>query len=256
MLNDIGFAGQKFILVFFRVVSILWLIPLFSGRSIAAGYKASLAILIAFLLFDAARVAGPLSSDPYLMLLLIMKEMCIGIVIGFSVRLLFTTVYVAGEMAALQAGLGFARFMDPYMNAQVSEISQILNMLALMIFFAVDAHHMVIGGLAMSFRDLPLGGAVFRAPLFEYLIQTTGKIFSLGLKIGAPLIVTLFLVELSLGLLSRMVPQINVFVEGMPLKIMVTIVVLSLSLNLLAPIVTDLFKGMDAEIPKLIKSMV
>ena len=84
----------------------------------------------------------------------------------------------------------------------------------------------------------------------------TGRVFSLGLQIGAPIIITLFLVELSLGILSRMVPQINVFVEGMPLKIMITIGMLSFSLSLLVPLIGGLFKSMDGEIPKIIRLMV
>jgi len=115
---------------------------------------------------------------------------------------------------------------------------------------------MVIRGLILSFKEIPLGNASLKGPLFEYLIQMTGKVFSLGLQIGAPIIITLFLVEISLGMLSRMVPQINVFVEGMPLKIMITIAMLSFTLSLLVPLIGSLFKGMDNEIPKIIRLMV
>jgi flagellar biosynthesis protein FliR len=256
MVYDIGLQGQKFILVFFRVLSILWLLPLFSSRSISVSYKAGLGLLISFLVLEYASLSGAPLENPYLLLLLVIREVFIGITIGFFIRVLFTTVFVAGEVAALQAGLGFARFMDPYTNTQVSEISQILNLLALMVFFAVDAHHMVIRGLILSFKEIPLGNAGLKGPLFEYLIQMTGKVFSLGLQIGAPIIITLFLVELGLGMLSRMVPQINVFVEGMPLKIMVTIAMLSFSLSLLVPLIGGFFKSMDSEIPKIIRLMV
>ena len=256
MIYDIGVQGQKFVLVFFRVLAILWLLPLFSSRAVSIGYKAGLGLLISGLVLEYATLTGTPADDPYHLLLLVMREVFIGITIGFFVRVLFTTVYVAGEVAALQAGFGFARFMDPYTNTQVGEISQILNLLALMVFFAADAHHMVIRGLIMSFREIPLGGAGIRGPMFEYLTQMTGKVFSLGLQIGAPIIITLFLVEISLGILSRMVPQINVFVEGMPLKIMITIAMLSFSMSLLVPLVGGLFKSMDGEIPKIIKLMV
>ena len=155
MVYDIGLQGQKFILVFFRVLAILWLLPLFSARAISVGYKAGLALLLSFLILEYAVLGGAPLDNPYHLLLLVIREVFIGITIGFFVRVLFTTVYVAGEIAALQAGFGFARFLDPYTNTQVSELSQILNLLALMVFFAVDAHHMVIRGLIMSFRRFP-----------------------------------------------------------------------------------------------------
>ncbi len=257
MLNDIGLSGQKLILIFFRVASVLWLLPMFSAGSISVAYKACLSLLISLFMFDlVAPGNAALGSDPYFLALLVMKEIFIGITIGFFVRVLFMTVQVAGEVVAIQSGMGFARFMDPYTNTQVSELSQILNILALMIFFSVDAHHIVLRGLFLSFKELPLGGATFKGPLMEYLIQMTGKIFSLGLRIGAPLIVTLFLVELSLGILSRLVPQVNVFVEGMPLKIMVTIAMLSFALSLITPLLADIFKSMEGEIPRIIRSMV
>ena len=256
MLADIGVIGQKFILVFFRVISILWLLPLFSARSVAAGYKAGTGLLIAFLLMDTAVMTGAPVSDPYLLLLLVMKEIFIGLTVGFVVRILFMTVYVAGELISLQAGFGFARFMDPYTNTQVSELSQLLNILTLMIFFAMDGHHIVIKGLAQSFKDLPLGGAALKGPLFEYLVEATGKVFSLGLKVGAPLVITLFLVEISMGILSRMIPQVQAFVEGMPLKIMITLAMFSFSLSILVPIIAGFFKGMETEIPRILKMMV
>ncbi len=257
MIGDLGIIGQTFILVFFRVMSILFLLPLFSGTSIPITYKGLLSLVLAFLLFDLVSPGDMrLAGDPYFLFLLIIREIVIGLAIGFMVRILITTVYVAGEVASLQAGFGFARFMDPYTNTQVSELTQILNILALMMFFSIDAHHMVFKGLFLTFKELPLGSATLRAPFFEYIIHMVGKVFSLGFKIGAPIIITLFLVELSLGLLSRMVPQVNVFVEGMPLKIMVAIAMLSFSLSMLVPVFAGIFKGIEVEIPRIIRFMV
>jgi flagellar biosynthesis protein FliR len=256
MLEDIGVTGQKFILVFFRTASVLWLLPIFSARSISVPFKMGVSILIAFLMVDFVSLGSVTFSDPFHMMLLVLKEIFIGVTIGYVVRLIFTMVQVAGEMVSLQAGFGFARFMDPYTNTQVSELTQILNILTLMVFFAIDAHHFVLKGLFASFKELPLAGAGMKGPLVGYLIDITGKVFSVGLKIGAPLIITLFLVELSLGILSRMIPQINVFVEGMPLKILITISVLSFSIAILVPAIAGLFRGIDGEFLRTIRHMV
>ncbi len=256
MLEDIGAAGQKFILIFFRTASVLWLLPIFSARSISVPFKAGVSILVSFLMVDLVNLGDVTIGGPFHMMLLVFKETLIGITIGFCVRLLFSTVQIAGEMVGLQAGFGFARFIDPYTNTQISELTQIMNILALMIFFAIDAHHIVLLGLASSFKELPLAAASFKGSLVDYLVVATGKIFSVGFKIGAPLIIILFLVELSLGILSRLIPQVNVFIEGMPLKILISIMVLSLSLGIIVPVIAGLFRGIGAEFFKTIKFMV
>jgi len=253
---DIGVNGQKFILVFFRIASILWLLPLFSSMFISTAYKAGLSLIIAFLLFDLVSVNQPLVADPYLMALLIVKEVFVGLTISFLVRILFVMVYAAGEISALQTGFAFARFMDPISMTQVSVLESFQNILAVVIFFAIDAHHVLIKGMILSFRELPIGAITLNLPLFQHLGAMAGKIFTVGLRIGAPLIVTLFAVDLALGLLSRMVPQVNVFVEGMPLKILITFAVLSFSLSVVVSGVANIFRGIDADVLKLMRLMV
>jgi flagellar biosynthetic protein FliR len=253
---DIGADGQKFILVFFRVASILWLLPLFSSMAISVSYKAGLSLIISFLLFDIVSVNQALAVDPYYMAILIIKEVFVGLTISFFVRILFAMVYAAGEITALQTGFAFARFMDPISMTQVSVLESFQNILTVMVFFAIDAHHVLIRGMVLSFKELPIGTAVYILSLLQHMGTMTGKIFSVGLRIGAPLIVTLFIVDISLGLLSRMVPQVNVFVEGMPLKILITFVVLSFSLGATITGIVNIFRGMDMDVLKLMRLMV
>jgi flagellar biosynthetic protein FliR len=253
---DINISGQKFILVFFRVAAILWLLPLFSTRAVSVSYKAALSLVISFLLFDLVNVSQTLDGDPYYMLLLIIKEIFIGLTISFFVRILFSIVYVAGEVAALQTGFAFARFMDPTTMTQVSILEQFINILTIITFFAIDGHHILIKGIFLSFKELPVGAAVLNNSLLYHAVGFTGRIFSIGLRIGAPLIITLFIVDLALGLLSKMIPQINVFVEGMPMKILITFTVLSLSLGIMTTSIVNIFRGMDIEILKIMKLLV
>jgi flagellar biosynthesis protein FliR len=138
----------------------------------------------------------------------------------------------------------------------VSVLESFQNILTVMVFFAIDAHHILIKGMILSFRELPIGTAVLNLPLLQHISAMTGRIFSVGLRIGAPLIVTLFIVDIALGLLSRMVPQVNVFIEGMPLKILITFVVLSFSLGATVTGIINIFKGMDMDVLKLMRLMV
>jgi len=247
---------QRFLLVFARVVSILWLVPLFSSRAVSVPFKAGLSLLIAYLLFESAGGDRTFSSDPYLMLLFVMKEVFIGLSIGFSVRILFMAVNVAGEIISMQSGFSFARFMDSLSMTQVTVIEQIKNLLATMLFLAADAHHILVRAMVSSFRDVPIGSVEVQQSFFQHLITISGRVFVTGFKIGAPIIVTLLFVEIALGMLSRMIPQINIFIEGVPLKILVTIMMFSVSLGVIVPVIANMFRGMDGEIVRLFRLMV
>ena len=245
----------KYLLIFFRVLSILWLLPIFSMRSVSVLFKVAFAIVTSLLITEVVPYAETLANDPYGMLLAVLREVLIGLSIGFAIRLLFMCVQAAGEIVSFQTGFAFARVIDPVSSGQASVLEQFLYMLGIMIFFSVDAHHIVVRGLYASFKELPLGAATFSGGLFNYFITATGRIFSLGLKFGAPLVVALFLIELALGLLSRMIPTMNIFVEGLPVKVFVSLSVLSLALGFMAPALTSLFRGIDTEFVRVLRFM-
>jgi flagellar biosynthetic protein FliR len=252
---DIGIESQKFVLVFFRVVSLIWLLPLFESRSVSAAYKAGLSLLIAFLLFNSVPLPD-FQGDAFLLLIAAAKEVLIGLSMGYLVRLLFAMASAAGEVVSVQSGLSFARTMDPTAMVQTSVIEQFQSLLAIMIFLGIDGHHTVLRGIAASLRQVPPGALVVRPALFDYIVVATGKLFGASLRICAPVVVTLFLVEISLGILSRLVPQINVFIEGASMKILITLALLAASLNLIVPVIAGLFRGMDGEMLKVMKSMI
>jgi flagellar biosynthetic protein FliR len=248
----IDFEVQKFILVFFRVVSMIWLLPLFHSRAVAAGYKAGLGLLVAFLLYPAV-VAPDLKGDTYLITLAIIKEVLIGFSVGFFVRVLFAMVSSAAELISMQSGLSFARTIDPAFSGSATVLEQFKSLFSVLIFLGLDGHHIVLKGLAASLRQVPPGAVAAKPELFQYLAGSVGSLFSASLKICAPVVVTLFLVDLSLGILARLIPQVNVFVEGASIKIIITLTVLALSLNLIAPVIGGLFRGMEMEILKIIR---
>jgi flagellar biosynthetic protein FliR len=251
---DIGLETQKFVLVFVRVLAMVWLLPLFDSRTVAAGYKMGLSLIIAFLLFQ--NVPNPAVADSYLLLLGVAKEALIGISIGFFVRTLFAMVTAAGEVVSMQSGLGFARAMDPTMLVNVTVLEQFKSLLAIMIFFGIDGHHVLLRGITVSLREIPLGAVVVRPALFQFMVSSTAKLFAASLKICAPVVVTLFLVDLSLGMLARMIPQVNVFIEGASMKILIAIGLLAVSLNLIVPVIVSVFRGMDGEIIKIMRCLV
>jgi flagellar biosynthetic protein FliR len=255
---DIGIETQKFMLVFFRIVSVLWFIPLLSSRFVSVTFKAGLSLLIAFLLFNSVNITVSVDvlNNPYSFLLLALREVFIGITIGFIAKIIFSSIGAAGDIMSLQTGFSFAQFMDPFTMAQVSVLEQFKNLLAIMIFFAIDAHYIVFQAISASFTELPIGVATLREPLLRYVVNATTRVFSLGFKIGAPVIVTLFLVDLAFGMLSRMIPQVNIFIEGVPIKILIATIMLTVSLGVTVPVIASLFKGMDNDFIRVFRLMV
>lgn len=256
MTPDIGIDVQRFVLIFFRILSILWLLPIFATRAVSMPYKAGLSLILSYTVFEFGGTRLDTPYDSIYLPILIIKEVFIGLTISFFVRTLFMMVFAAAEMASLQTGFSFARFMDPITMSQVSVMEQFKNILTILVFFATDAHHTLIRGIFLSFKELPLAGVVLNNNLLNYVVYMTGRIFSVGLKISAPLTVTLFIVELALGLLSRLIPQINVFIEGMPIKILITMLVLSFSLGITVTAIAALFNGIEPEILRIMRYLV
>ncbi len=252
---ELGFEAQKFILVFIRVVSMIWLLPLFQSRAVSIGYKAGLGLIVAFLLFQPVSVPD-LHGDAYLMLLAIGQEMLIGLSVSFFVRILFAMVSAASELISMQSGLSFARSMDPTLSASVTVFDQFQSLLAMMIFLGIDGHHTVLKAISVSFREIPPGSVSIKPALFQHLVASVGGLFSASLKICAPIVVTLILLDVAYGILARLIPQVNVFIEGASIKILITIGLLALSLNLLAPVIAGLFRGMDSDILRIFRSVV
>jgi flagellar biosynthesis protein FliR len=243
-----------YILIFVRVASVFWLIPLFAVKNVSVYFKVAFSLVVTFVLVGVVPPPS-IGDNPYILLLAMGREALLGATIGFSIRILFTAIQAAGEIISLQTGFSFARTMDPFSQTQTGVLDLFQYYLALMVFFAVDGHHLIIKGLSDSYKQLPLASPMVTRGLIDYVIASTGTIFSIGLKIGAPVVVALFLVELSLGLLSRMMPQMNIFVEGLPVKILVGLSVLSFSLSFVVPVLADLFSGIQTEIVRVLKLM-
>jgi flagellar biosynthetic protein FliR len=251
----ITFEVQRFLLVFFRVAAMLFMIPLFTTKSVSAIFKGGLSLMIAYLLYDLVKADAVVRHDSFLLFVLCAKEIFMGATIGFIVRLVFISASMSAELISLQAGLSFARFMDPFSQQQVSVLEQIKNLITLLVFFVIDAHHMLIKGIAYSLKELPVGGASLNGSLAGFLVSATGSIFGAAFRIGAPIIVTLFLVELAFGMLSRMIPQANVFVDAIPVKILITVLMLGMSLGYVVPNISALFRGLETDIIRVIRMM-
>jgi len=150
--------------------------------------------------------------------------MSVGFMIGLIASLLFAAISLSGEILGRHMGFGMARVIDPTFGGQTSVVAQFENLVALMLFLAISGHHLLVLALCDSFEIVPIGGVRCDSTIVTELIQVTARIFPIAIKITAPAFVILILTTVVIGLVARCVPQMNVLIVGLPLKIAVGLI--------------------------------
>jgi len=207
-----------FLYVLFRCIGFIVVTPVFGRREIPVQTKICMAFLLAILVYpmiDNTNIETNLSS----VLNSVIRETTIGIAMGFTCLLMFSTLYVAGEMIDVQMGFSMVNVIDPQSNSQVPLMGNFFYILALLIFLTVNGHHILISALIRSYEILPIDAALFGQGFLRSLVQTFIQIFVLGIKIAFPVVSMILVVDIALGIIARAVPQMNVFIIGLPGKI-------------------------------------
>ncbi len=247
---------QLFLFIFLRVSAMTLTVPVFDSRNIPATFKIGLCFTIALVLYPIVRLE-PAAFSPSLILLVIgvACEILTGVIIGFVIRLIFSGIQLAGELAAFQMGFSVANVIDPMSSSQVPVISQMMYMFAILIFLTTNAHHWVLRALVESFHLIPPFGFHASGALMARLTQAAGDLFVIAVKTGSPVIVSLLLVCLGLGLVGRTVPQMNVFMVATPVNILIGFLFFSLSFPLMMSYLNQLLSGLGTEILQIMKLM-
>lgn len=218
---------------FLRVLGMLGSSPLFSIRSIPTRTKIGFAFLVAF----CAQVS--LTGQPLIglndasTLSTAAHEVVIGLAIGFAVRLVFASIELAGELMGLQMGLNFALFFDPMSGGQVSAVSRFFGNMATLVFVAVNGHLLVLMAVFKSYDAFPLNHSILATLGQLKLYQMGAELFSTALWVALPLVGMLLLVNLTLGIVSRIAPQMNIYAVGFPVTLSVGLMGIAAGLPLL-----------------------
>lgn len=235
-------AGH-FFLIFVRIVTILALMPIFGSQAIMPQVKVAFALLLTILLFTGVSAgARPLEGtlSPVLFGLLVVKEVLVGIAVGFVSSLLFTAVQFAGRLVDTEIGFGFVELMDPMSEETITVWGQLQVILFTILFLSFNGHYFMLLAVQRSFELIPLfGGELPGGKVAYHLTALTGAVFVTAIRFAAPVYVTLILSEIALGVVARTVPQINIFFVGMPLKIAIGLGTAAISLPMLA----TMFRG-------------
>jgi flagellar biosynthetic protein FliR len=230
-----------FLWPFVRMLALVSTAPLFSEHAVPRRAKVALAALLAIVVAPTlgAMPAVPIVSAAGFWILV--QQILIGAAMGFSMRIVFAAVQAAGEYAGLQMGLSFASFFDPTSGGNTMVVARLLNVMAMLIFLAVDGHLMLVMVLAESFQALPISDAPLAAGGWFLLANAGGEIMAGGLMLALPLIATLLTLNLAMGILNRVSPQFSIFAVGFPITLLAGIAMLQLLMQYLAPFLEPRF---------------
>ncbi len=211
--------GALFVLVFARVGTLVMLMPGIGERFIFSRARLSLAFFIALMILPMARPSLQIPETLPALVTLLIGELLIGLVIGVCARLVMAALQTAGTIVAQSMGLGFAMTVDPTGGNQNPSIGNFLTMLGITLILTSDLHHIAIAAIHESYRLLPPGGAPDLTDVMTLAVRSTAQGFALAVQIAAPFIVFGLLFNLGLGVLARMMPQLQVFFLAVPASI-------------------------------------
>lgn len=252
----IAFNGiDAFLLILVRMTGLFVIAPIFGRRNIPAYLKVGFALLTSFILVNLIKLPALNYTNVLEYMFLVIKEFLVGITLGYVAYLLFTAVHLAGQIIDMQIGFGMVNVMDPMSNMQVPVTASFYFIISMLMFLSMNGHLMLIGGLFDSYKLVPLGGAVFSDKLMNDIIRVFGEAFALGFKIAAPVVAAILITDIALGIISRSMPQINVFVVGMPLKIVLGLLVVVITIPMFISIVGVISSGMQSDLMMFIKDL-
>ncbi|MEA5096973.1 MAG: flagellar biosynthetic protein FliR [Burkholderiaceae bacterium] len=225
-----------------RILGLIAVAPLYSNVSIPATVKLTLGIMISFVIAPSVPPLPALDPMSLQGLLILAQQFVIGAAMGFTIRIVFAAMEMAGEITGMTMGLGFATFFDPMSQGRSSAISQFMALLTLMIYLATNLHLALLSILADSFSTIPISSAPLSGEMFRLLAEFGGQIFSAGVQLSLPLIAALLITNMSLGILTRAAPQLNLFGIGFPITIGVGFLMIGLVLPYLVTPLDHLFQ--------------
>jgi flagellar biosynthetic protein FliR len=250
--NQLGF----FLLIFARISGIFTSAPIFGSRNVPLIIKAGLSLILSYILLPL--LIQPNLNIPDILLFYVVTvigEFLIGLTMGFACSFIFYGIQMAGALLDTQIGFGIVNVFDPQFGQQVPLVGNFKYILAIMIFLTSNSHHLFLAAMVYSFKTIPVTHGLFRPELAEIIVDMVVTIFIIALKISLPVLVALLLTDIALGILARTMPQMNIFVVGLPGKIIVGIFVLSLALPVYLFFVEVVFSEVFHNMYRLLESL-
>jgi flagellar biosynthetic protein FliR len=236
---------QIFLLCFARVMAIVAAVPVLNGRQAPPQVRIGIGFATAMLLFPLMAPYTPATNPallPYAIILL--NEIAIGLLLGLMAQLIFTAISFGGTIIGYQMGFAAANIFDPQTTQQLSLMSQFSNVFGILLFLALDLHHLFFEAIVDSYRLLPPGMFDFGGGSVPLLMDLAGHMFLLAVQLSAPILALLLISNLVLGILARIFPQLNVFMLSFPMNIGIALLAIGLTFQFLPLIVRQEFDSL------------
>jgi flagellar biosynthetic protein FliR len=225
--------ATAFMLTFARVGTLVMLMPGIGEQMIPVRVRLGVALLLTLVLFPLTRTLLPAGGTPEAIIAVLIGEIAVGLVLGLAVRMVVGALQTAGNIVAQQLGLAFAMSVDPAMGGQQAAIGNFLTLLGITLIFAADLHHLAIMAIRDSYAFLPPAGVPDVGDAAMLAMRAVGRGFALAVQIAAPFIAFGILFNLGLGVLSRLMPQLQVFFLAMPATILIGMLLLLVALGVM-----------------------
>lgn len=246
---------ETFFLVVVRTATMLSVFPVFSAAQIPKLARVGLALLISFVIYHTVPVVTPLGTL-YALATAVVSQVVLGLIVGFVAFLVFMGVQFAGEIVDLQIGFAVANVINPQTQQQVTIIGEFELAMATLLFLVTNSHLLLLQGIGGSFHLLPLPYINLDPSVAGNVMLFVSQAFVVVFKIAAPASVALFLVNVTLGLMARVAPQMNVFVVGFPLQIGVGLIMLGIGIPLLGYVAPQLFAQVPHQMDAVMRGMI
>ncbi|HWI49659.1 MAG TPA: flagellar biosynthetic protein FliR [Rummeliibacillus sp.] len=234
-----------FLLILIRISAFFMTVPFFSYKTIPAKVKITLAVVLSWMMYYTVDVKPFDVNGEYI--LLMMKEAVVGLSIGLIAYIIMSAIQIAGGFIDFQMGFAIANVIDPQTGAQSPLLGQFFNTLALLVLLGTNGHHLILDGIFYSYKYIPMDSvwpAFGSSDLPQFVLKTFGSLFGIAFQMSVPIVATLFLVDIALGITARTVPQLNIFVVGFPIKIGVSFIVLIVMMGVMVAVMQKLFNFM------------
>ncbi|MCR4289910.1 MAG: flagellar biosynthetic protein FliR [Candidatus Scalindua sp.] len=245
-----------FAIVVIRTASVLFFSPIYNQASLPLIVKIGLALVIAFAIFPTINSSQPALPDNMInFILIVFKELAIGFLIGYVATLAFAAFVMGGGLISSEMGLTMAELVDPLSGERVSPIAQLLQIVALILFFAINGHHWLINALVLSYKTVPITGVIELGFSMGKIMNLFNGLFVAAIKIAAPIMIVLGLTVVVSGFLARSTPEINIFLIIFPMKILVGFLLLAIMFPFITRAIGYLLEMLRKDIFSLVGGM-
>lgn len=215
-----------------RLGIILFMLPVFNSKNVPSPVKALIVVSLSIMLFPIVRkVTPPIAFDPAPMASLMIGELIFGVLFALSILLILSAFQLAGELIDFMIGFGFAQTAAPQGGSNSSVLASFAQLLAIMIFLSINGHLIIIRILVESFKTIPVGSFALNTEIFTRMLQLSGMLFVLAIKLASPVLSVLILTQAGLGLMAKFAPQVNILATSFPLTITIGILFFGITMT-------------------------